>query len=134
MDDLAKVNSSYQRMSRNSFGKSFYERLLQEPAIRIKFKDTNFERQIELLWHGIWSLLQFASGKTMGKIALERLQTSHNESGYGVTREMYDIWVETLVTTAAEQDPKWEEDLADAWRMALRPGIKVMLTVPPVHV
>ncbi|MFT6905519.1 MAG: hypothetical protein ACJAS1_002175 [Oleiphilaceae bacterium] len=36
---------------------------------------------------------------------------------------MYDIWLDSLISTVEEFDPEFDNDIDQAWREVLAPGI-----------
>jgi hemoglobin-like flavoprotein len=122
------VRQSFDRAKRHGFAERFYDVFLAtDPAIRAKFHRTDFERQRELLLHGVYSMLDYAEHKAMGKLALERLARLHRPERLGVEPWMYERWLECFLATLAEVDPEMSAALALAWREALTPSIAFMV-------
>ncbi|HJL04385.1 MAG TPA: globin domain-containing protein [Polyangiaceae bacterium LLY-WYZ-15_(1-7)] len=121
---LHAVRSSFERVREPAFAAAFYERLLaRDPEIRRRFAHTDFERQRELFLHGLFALVDYASGGATGKLAIERLHAMHGPEQLDVPAALFDVWRDVLLETLAEHDPEWRGELAVAWRAVLGPGI-----------
>jgi hemoglobin-like flavoprotein len=119
---------SYRRLRRTArFAPRFYENLLgADPRIRRMFARTNFEKQHALFEHGVHILLEYAAGSAIGEMAVKRLGKRHSPSDLDVDPALYEIWIDCLVATARELDPKWSPALEKRFRGDLRKGIDEM--------
>jgi hypothetical protein len=121
------VRLSFDRAKRNGFAERFYTVFLAaDPAIRAKFRHTDFDRQRDLLIHGVYSMLDYEEERAMGKLALERLSKLHGRGRLDVPPWMYERWLECFIDTLWKVDPEMSATLATAWRRALTPGIALM--------
>ncbi|MBC7172414.1 MAG: globin [Polyangiaceae bacterium] len=121
------IRESFDRARQAGFAERFYSRLLDaDPAIRARFSKTDFQRQRELLTHAIYSMLDYAEGKAMGKMALERLAKLHEPTRLDIPPYMYDHWLRCFLATLGEADSQMNDELLASWRDALRPGIRLM--------
>ena len=122
---MLAVRQSFNRAKHAGFAHHFYELLLaSSPSIRSRFSQTQFEKQRELLIHGVYSMLDFAEGKALGTLAIERLSKTHGPHGWNVTPAMLDKWLSCFLMTLRACDPEFSEELATAWRAALVPGLE----------
>lgn len=130
--DNARFEASYARLfgesvgadaSADPFFEAFYRRFLDDPEIAELFRDTDMRRQAAMLRKSFFHLAGFYV-TTSPSGELERMARVHHRLGIG--SELYDAWLESLVATAAEFDPEWEELTELAWRLALAPGITYM--------
>ncbi len=127
---MQAVRLSFERAKRHSFPERFYESFLAaHPAIRAKFQRTDFDRQRELLVHGVYSMLDYAERTAMGRLALERLARLHSPGQLSIAPWMYRHWLDAFVATLWEVEPEMTDELALAWKDALRPGIQLMIDV-----
>ena len=117
--------ASYARCrERGGFIEAFYERLWQrDHAIKQRFAGTDMERQHQVMREAINTLMMFAGGSSIARMALERLSRSHSPAGYDVSPEQYQLFAEALIETARSFDPRWQPQLETAWREALTPGL-----------
>lgn len=120
---------SFRRLRRaKNFAPRFYENLLaSNKAIRERFAETNFTKQHELFDHGLHVLLEYAAGSAIGEMAIRRLGQRHGPGDLNINPLHYDIWIESLVKTARELDPKWNFALEKRMRKDLRLGIDEMV-------
>lgn len=122
----ALAQESYSRCLRSPrFFASFYEHLLaSDPAVPPMFAETEFPKQYKLLQHGLGLLLSY--GNKRDEALLERIALRHSPAGVNVHPSMYPLFVDSLLATVREQDPRCTGETESAWREALRPGIEFM--------
>jgi hemoglobin-like flavoprotein len=102
----------------------FYERFVAEPTIRAYFANTDFERQKRMLTTSLYMVMGAAAGTDEGKRHLEQLAEGH--ARLGIPADLYASWLTSLVEAAAALDPRFNSEVAQAWRDVLLPGIEVM--------
>lgn len=123
---MSAAIDSFRRTRHKGLADRFYARFLSaDPEIARLFSKTDFTRQKELLLHGIQMLLEYAEGKVLGTMAIERMAEMHER--IGVTAQMYDIWLDCLVTAVAELDPRYDDSVGRAWQASMQKGIAFML-------
>ncbi len=129
VEGVSLVISSYARCrDRPSFFRSFYTRLIAADArIGAHFADTDLERQATALRSAITELLMYAQGSDVAIMAADRLARTHSRSDRDVAPDLYPIWIDCLLRTVAEYDPRFEPGLGALWRSALAPGIARMI-------
>ncbi|MGE0158557.1 MAG: globin domain-containing protein [Gemmatimonadales bacterium] len=120
------AQESYSRCLRSPrFFPTLYEHLLaSDPAIPPMFAETEFPKQHKLLQHGLGLLLSYAN--RMDDTLLDRIAARHSSSGIGVPPAMYALFVDSLLATVRELDPRCAPEIEAAWREALAPGIAYM--------
>jgi len=124
---MSEVIDSFHRTCNPAFAETFYSILMDaDPRIRPLFKNTDFTKQKDLLLRGIFVLLQYAEGKAVGEMAIQRLSELHNRKHMNISPDMYVIWVDCLMKALAEKDSKFSPMLEMQWRRALQKGIDVM--------
>ncbi|QDT08123.1 globin [Stieleria marina] len=112
---------SLDRCSENrNFIPVFYERFLsRSDAIRDKFKNTDFEKQNEMLLRS----LKLAAGATSGdpsslREIRERAET-HDRHHLNIEPSMYETWMTTVIEVASEYDTAWTDEVEEAWTAIL---------------
>lgn len=124
-ESVLAAEDSYRRCSGDRFFQAFYRRLLaSDPSIPPKFAATDFDRQSRLLQHGIGLLLIF--GKRPNPTLLARIAERHASHDLDIAPALYANFIESLLATVREFDPKCTPAVEDAWRAALAPGIAFM--------
>jgi hypothetical protein len=124
---LAAVRSSFRRAQEGDFARKFYELLLaSDPGVRLKFANTDFTGQRELFTHGVYSMLDFAEGKALGKMALQRLAVLHARGNLDIPEYMYGLWAKCFIAALWQADPELNEDLAFAWMEVLQPSLDLL--------
>lgn len=127
-NEVSTVIRSYARCrERGGFIEAFYRQLwARDPEIRERFQSADMDRQHEVMREAINTLLMFARGSEVAKLALDRLGAAHSAEGHAVHDAMYKLFIDVIVETAKAWDPQWSEELEPAWRASLEPGIRHM--------
>ena len=129
-EDVRLALESFKRIDELGYevvGAKFYDKLFaRNSAIKTKFASTNFEKQRELLWQGVWSLLLFASGDSAGEIAIDWLGIRHSRKDLNIAPELYQDWADSIIDIVADSDPECSERVLEAWRRSIQPGIEFM--------
>lgn len=120
-ENYADVQQSLQRcLTNKEFLHRFYEIFMSShPSIRPMFKETDFDKQIGLLRHGLSSALNFAGGAKIGQSVLARIRETHSRARMNISPALYPYWINSLVNAVAECDPKFTPDLDKRWRSAM---------------
>jgi len=106
----------------------FYEKFIRShPDVAPMFVHTDMAKQKALLRHGLGSIVMYASGKLSATTILKRIGKSH-AGPIRVDRALYPFWVESLVATVAEIDPKFSPEVEAAWRKICKRAIDFILT------
>jgi truncated hemoglobin YjbI len=109
---------------------AFYDRLMRAaPEIPALFRDTDFLRQKRMLTMSFYLLLGAAQGYTEGVTHIQRLAEVH--AARGIPRALYDVWLECLIQTVSELDPRYTRGIGDAWREFLMPAVEAMRAAAP---
>ncbi|HUK57077.1 MAG TPA: globin [Nitrospiria bacterium] len=126
--DVDEVLKSFRRVPEGRLADRFYEIFLKtDPRFKPLFAKTDFERQKELLVHGIFALLEYAKGSATGRMAVRRLGELHSRKRMNITKDMYPVWVFCLIQALREVDPQFTPLLETQWREALQKGIDLMV-------
>jgi hemoglobin-like flavoprotein len=110
-------------VSGEAFFVRFYEIFLESPRVRLMFAKTDMARQVTMLRHSMYELVTFYVTGTLTE-SLRRV--AHLHQRLALSADLYDRWLDALITTVAEFDPEYDELIEDAWRLALTPGITYM--------
>ena len=107
----------------DAFFAAFYRRFLADPETAEMFRTTDMRRQVTMLRKSFFHLAGFyVTNAPSGE--LERMARLHHR--LGLSPEHYDRWLDCLVATVADHDPKCDQATELAWRWALTPGITFM--------
>lgn len=119
---MVEVIESYKRVAREpGFLDRFYTRFMDRDAdVRARFQGVDMARQRFVLSRAVTLLLQHASGVTHGVDGLRESAHHHGAEGMNIPAYMYDLWIDALVETVAEHDPRFTPDLDASWRTLLR--------------
>jgi len=107
----------------------FYDRFTESSEeVREKFKKTEFPRQTRVLADSLYALAVAVQGASEGPgwRELDRLAERHDRRNLDIRPELYDTWLECLISTARDFDPEMSADVESAWRQTLAVGIERM--------
>ena len=123
---VASVQDSFARCNLNSnFIDTFYNIFLaSNPVFAEMFANTDFSAQKDLLRRGISMMILFAEGNVVGKLALDRLGKTHGIHGMNIPADLYNFWMDSLVSAVAKIDPEFGPALEEAWREVLNKGVR----------
>ena len=125
-------NSSYQRnvvQKSHLFFTKFYEKFISSSQqVRKAFKNTDMNRQQDMLKDSLERIIEFASTKTSNSF-LQSLALVHKQVN-NIEDNMYDLWLEAILTTLQEIDPEYKKEDELAWKIMLSPGIEFMKGFP----
>lgn len=108
----------------DAFFGAFYDRFFSHSEeIRELFRHTDMARQIQSLRRALFDLATFYA---TGIVTARLRQIAHVHQRLDFRTELYDVWLDALVTTVEEHDPECDAMTAMAWRLALTPGITYM--------
>jgi len=122
--ELARASYDRCRLS-EAFLADFYKVFLaSDPSLPRLFALTDFTRQQRLLQHALGLLLSFASRPNPH--LLERLAERHGPKDLNIPAEHYPLFVNALLSTVRQHDPKFTDEVGEAWEAAVAPGIRYM--------
>lgn len=113
--------ASVGRCIRNEeFIPAFYQRFLSaSDEIRERFRFTDFEKQNRMLQRS----LELCAGATAGDrdslVEINERAKTHDRDHLNIQPEWYQIWETTIIQTAAEYDPAWNDEVEAAWNRIL---------------
>lgn len=121
--------SSLERCSSNEkFIPTFYDRFLgTSEAIRAKFANTDFEKQNQMLLRSLKLAAGATSGDAKSLREIRERAESHNRKNLNIEPRFYDVWLESVIATASECDPVWNDEIGEAWETILGFVIKHMI-------
>ncbi len=121
---------SFERCEKEDFLMTFYKRFVNiSPEIQEKFEGVDLERMRDLVYESLYFMMMASNETTKATADLDQLGEFHAK--HGVTRQMYDTWLDCLVDTAREYDPNWNEKVEDCWRAVMKVGIDIMKEQAP---
>ena len=109
--------------SADPFFAEFYERFLVAPGVAERFATTDMTRQIAMMKRSLFHLVSYYVTNSPSS-ELERLAELHKN--LHVSAEMFDDWLEALISTVEVFDRKADEATLLAWCWALSPGMTYM--------
>ena len=128
---LRTFEDSLHRCTRTArFEDRFYELFLaSSPKVAEKFAGTDFVRQKRALRASLHTMLLVAGDGDNGPDKhLRDLADRHSQKQLGIGAELYDYWLDSLLDTVKECDPKHTPEVADAWERVMMIGIGYLLS------
>jgi len=132
MSELARIfNDSYERVTRPSTGgdeffAAFYQLLVTtDDEAASKFRNTDMPAQVRMLRASVAILLNFFATEHVSD-SIARLAKSHSKRGADIPPRLYTVWLDCLIETVRRFDPKFNDEVANAWRVVFSKGIEYM--------
>lgn len=133
---LAQINARFEASYRRLFGadiasqgdeqffQDFYDRFMgHSDEIRSLFHATDMARQRAVLRRSLFDLATFyATGIVTA--SLRHIARIHQRLDF--RPELYDVWLDALISCVEVHDSGCDEATAMAWRLALTPGVTYM--------
>lgn len=119
------VRKSYGRvLTKRTFIPAFYKIFTNShPSIPGMFKNTDFEKQHELLAQSINMAILFTQNNVIAKNAITRLRKSHDHEHLNIKPDLYPLWIDSLIRALKECDPEFTPALEQQWREIIEPAI-----------
>jgi hypothetical protein len=91
--------------------------------VRAKFAATDFARQREMLLRSLALIAAAADGDPEGVEELRLRAETHSRSQLNIEPHLYELWLESAISSAREADPLWAPVVETAWRSILGAAI-----------
>lgn len=106
--------------SNDAFLTDFYKRFIESSdEVRHKFRHTSFDKQKRMLLKSLRLSAEATSGDPKALSDLTDRGETHNRRHLDIKPELYQLWLESLITTAQEFDGQWTESTERSWRTVL---------------
>ncbi len=103
--------------------------LASSPKVQEKFANTDFERQKRALRASLHLMLLVAGdGENGPEYYLKDLAEIHSKQQRNIGAELYDMWLNSLLATVREMDPRCSPDIERAWEKVMGIGIRYLLS------
>lgn len=125
--DIELFNDSMERCSsRSDFLNRFYTAFLaSSDEVARKFEHTDLKKQARMLKISLY-IMMLSNDDSGREAQLEQLAQRHSRMELDIKPELYDLWLDRLLQTVREVDPKFDAPTEAAWRRVLQPGIDFM--------
>ena len=122
-------NDSYLRCMKNpAFMDTFYTLFLDSsPEVREKFEHTDFDRQKRMLAESLLQLMLARTG-LHSEILLDKVAEIHSSRGHDIKPHLYKLWRSCMLETVEKCDPRFNEEIREAWEATLNAGIVYMIS------
>jgi len=108
----------------------FYQDFLERsPEVAPLFAATDFSKQRKLLRASVYVLATRDVEEPQAREMLERIGESHGRARRNIRPELYEVWLDALCQTVRWLDPTWSDEVEQAWREKMRPGIDIITSM-----
>ncbi|OGT29057.1 MAG: hypothetical protein A2W28_04040 [Gammaproteobacteria bacterium RBG_16_51_14] len=122
-------NNSFQRAivpDHHKFYKHFCQNLVAaDPEIAELFAKTDMEQQIDMLIQSMTHIMAF-SATLKPTDELKKIAKLHGSGELTIPAKYYDVWLDCMIKTVEEFDPKFDEHIEISWRILMAPGLAYM--------
>lgn len=130
VDYIQEFEASFARVTEpgrcDHFLDRFYQRFLAaDDIVAEKFRGTDLVHQKEMLRESLAEMFDFFLKHSSNPYIIT-LSRVHGVRGRDIPPRLYDVWLEALVATVLECDPKASDNVVLAWRIVMAPGIEFM--------
>lgn len=128
-DDI--FQSSFERaIGNDSFNYDFITRFYSiftdsSKDVAKMFAHTNMSVQKTMLHDSLLMMVEYYRSAAVSE-HMQRVARIHSRAQQDIAEDLYDTWMESLLRALSEFDPDYDDQVADAWRAVLRPGIDYM--------
>ena len=111
----------------NEFFDAFYDRFIAaSPRVAEKFRNVDMQQQKTMLKQSLFHLANLFKTKQIPD-NLHTIAHAHSKQGNNIAPALYHFWLESLLETVRQFDPKFTPDVELAWRMICSQGIAFMV-------
>ena len=134
MEFHERYNDSYARCTRNPrFLTIFYEIFCsRNETFRLMFTNVDMTRQIKMLKASL-IIIMLANTSREARQSVRKFGKLHGPEGLGVSPIDFDIWLDCLLSAVQICDPKYNEDVKQAWHACFSEGMKIMKEECSIH-
>lgn len=106
----------------------FYDTFLaSSPKVRERFANTEFANQKRMLSASFNLMLRAAQNEESGPPEyLEELAKRHGAKQLAIGADLYDLWLDSLLTAVRVSDPACTAEVEQAWEKVMGIGIKYL--------
>ncbi len=106
-----------------AFFDRFYDLFTQSSTIVSEaFQHTDMQHQKRMLRKSLLYCVGFTLNEQDASLMAE-VARSHDVNHHDITPVLYDLWLDTMITTVREFDPCYDANVELCWRVSLAPGI-----------
>ena len=123
---IEQFHDSLQRCQQNAeFFQHFYRRFWQaDPQIPQLFAGVHMRQQELMLQASLHMVMLASQNNVAATVYLQHIAEKHQQ--FAIPAYLYDVWLECLMQTVAETDPKYSDEVATAWQAVMSNGVNYM--------
>lgn len=112
-----------------AFVERFYEIFMaSSPKVKEKFAQTDFVRQKAALRASLDAMLLAVKDPAGPQQYLRDLAERHSSRQLNIGAELYDLWLDSLLSTVKEFDPVNGPAVQEAWEKVMMQGVSYLLS------
>ena len=129
-DTFAIFRESHSRCSQDdSFLDVFYGKFMSSSQeVHAKFANTDMERQKKALGKTLKMVTMSSRGSDAAEAYLGYIAERHGSRDLNIEPRLYDLWLEALIETVSEIDPKYDNAVEAAWRDTMHYAVDYMVS------
>ena len=122
---------SYERVKNReidgkTFFAAFYDNFIaRSPEIADHFRQVDMKKQIRMMEKSFYSLFIFYATQNANDY-LEATARRHSQDELDISLNLFDTWMDAIITTVKQYDPRYTNEIGLSWRIVLAPGITYM--------
>ena len=102
----------------------FYKALVcSNPEVGRAFINADMEKQKEVLQMSLSMAILFPQDNVVAKHAMDKVRHSHSQSNLNIKPELYQYWLDALLSVVAEADHEFSPVLEQHWRLVMGQAI-----------
>ncbi|QDT04476.1 hypothetical protein K227x_28670 [Rubripirellula lacrimiformis] len=122
------LKSTERCLANEAFIPAFYDRFINtSDEIRRKFRFTDFEKQNKMLRRSLELCAGATTGEADSLAEMNMRAKTHDRDHLNIAPRLYDLWFESIITTASEFDDQWDDKIEAAWRRILGHVVQHMI-------
>ena len=127
-DTIEVFHDSFRRCQNSpAFVARFYDRFISaNPEVAAKFAGVEMRKQRKVLQASLLMVMLACQGNDAAQQYLGSIAARHARTQLDIRPDLYDLWLECLIETVAEMDPRFSDAVEQAWRQVMAHGISYM--------
>lgn len=115
-----------QKVDGKTFFAAFYDNFTAlSPEIAEHFQNVDMKKQIRMMEKSFYSLFIFYATQNANDY-LEATARRHSQGDLDISLNLFDTWMDAIIATVKQFDPRYTSEIGLSWRIVLSPGITYM--------
>ncbi len=123
MIEAVKLSFGRALGDRELLGKFYKALVSSNPEVGRAFINADMEKQKEVLQMSLSMAILFPQDNVVAKHAMDKVRHSHSKSNLNINPELYQYWLDALLSVVAEVDSDFTPELDQQWRQVMGQAI-----------